>query len=281
MTVSVILPTFNAERWIGDQIAALSEQEYTGEWELIVADNGSTDDTRAVALSLRRRFPRFQLVDASGARRASRARNQGALAASGDLLLFTDADDIVCPGWIGYLADGLRNCSIVTGPVEHFADVRTPPWDTVRRSHEHLRAGPSTQFVPVIGCNMGIARELLFELGGFDESLPFGWGDFDLGIRAKLRGIRVEWVEHAVVRRRRPSSVRAMWKKEFVYGRGWTMLERRYPQLSPRGWTPLLRRVVWVAPRAPYIVLRDRRRGWVMKAAQLVGRIVERLHPST
>jgi glycosyltransferase involved in cell wall biosynthesis len=280
-TVSVILPTFNAERWIRDQLAALSEQKYTGEWELIVADNGSTDGTRSVALGTRQRFPRFNLIDASGVRGPSHARNQGVLAASGDFLLFTDADDIVRPGWIAQLTEGLRNSSIVTGPVEHFADGRTPTWDNAQRSHERPRTGPFTQFVPVSGCNMGITRELLFELGGFDESLPFGWGDLDLSIRAKLRGLSVGWVEHAIVRRRRPSSVRAMWNKEFIYGRGWTTLERRYSQLTPRGWMPLLRRLVWIVLRAPYLVLRDRRRGWVMKAAQLTGRLVERLHPST
>jgi glycosyltransferase involved in cell wall biosynthesis len=278
MTVSVIVPTFNADRWIADQLAALAAQNYSDDWELIVADNGSTDDTRTVAHSSRSRFTSFKFLDASDVRGAAHARNQGVLAASGDVLLFTDADDIVRPGWIAGLSDGLRNSSIVTGPVEHFPDARSSPGDDVQRPYERPRASPSE---PFIGCNMGITRELFFELGGFDEALPFGWSDFDLGVRARLRGISVDWIEQAVVRRRRPSSVRAMWKKEFIYGRGWTTLERRYPQLSPRGWRPLLERAAWIALRAPYIALPDRRRAWVMKAAQLAGRLVERVHPST
>jgi glycosyltransferase involved in cell wall biosynthesis len=277
MTVSVILPTFNAERWIPDQIEALAAQNYEDEWELIVVDNGSTDDSRFVALSSRSRFPRLNLIDASGVHRPSHARNQGALAASRDLLLFTDADDIVCPDWIARLSDALRDSPIVAGPVEHFADGRTVSGSEAQRPRERPRIGP---FDVLTGGNMGMTREVFFELGGFDETLRFGWSDFDLGVRANLRGIRVAWVEQAIVRRRRPSSARSMWKKEFVYGRGWTTLERRYPQLSPRGWMPLLRRVVWVALRIPYLVLRSRRRGWVMKAAQLTGRLVERLHPS-
>ena len=278
MTVSVILPTFNAERWISDQLEALAAQNYEGEWELIVADNGSTDDTRSVALSSRSRFPRWNLIEASGVRRPSHARNQGALAASGDLLLFTDADDIVYPDWIARLSDALRDSPIVTGPVEHFSGGRTARGHGAQRARERPRVRP---FDMSIGCNLGITRELFVELGGFDESLPFGWSDFDIGFRANLRGIPVAWVEHASVRRRRPSSLRAMWRKEFTYGRGWTTLERRYPQLSPRGWRPLAKRAAWVALRAPYIALPDRRRGWVMKAAQLAGRLAERLHPST
>jgi glycosyltransferase involved in cell wall biosynthesis len=278
MTVSVILPSFNAERWITDQLAGLAAQNYPDEWELIVADNGSTDNTRTVTLNSRSRFSRLTVIDASGVRGPSHARNQGALAASGDLLLFTDADDIVCQHWIARLSDGLRDSPIVTGPVEHFVDTGTAPGHGAQPPRERPRAG---QFDPLIGCNMGVTRGLFFELGGFDETLAFGWSDFDFGLRANLRGIPIAWVEQAIVQRRRPRSVRALWKKEFTYGRGWTTLERRYPELSPRGWRPLLERAAWIALRAPYIALPDPRRGWVMKAAQLGGRLAERLHPST
>jgi glycosyltransferase involved in cell wall biosynthesis len=278
MSVSVIVPAFNAERWIPDQLAALAAQNHPHEWELIVADNGSTDNTRTIALSSRSRFPRLTVIDASGVRRPSHARNQGARAASGDLMLFTDADDIVCPDWIAHLSDALASSSIVTGPVEHFVDGRTAPRHDAPRQRAHPIAPP---FDPLTGCNMGITRELFFELGGFDETLSFGWSDCDFGIRANLRGIRVSWVDQVIVRRRRPGSVGAMWKKEFTYGRGWMMLERRYPQLSRRGWMPLLERAGWAALRAPYIALPDRRRGWVMKTAQLAGRVVERLHAAT
>jgi len=277
MTVSVILPTLNAERWIADQLAALAAQSYSDEWELIVADNGSVDNTRSVALRSRSRFPRFALIDATGIRRPAHARNEGARAASGDLLLFADADDIVCRDWIDRLSDCLRDSPIVTGPVEHFADGRKVGVSEAHRPREHPRIGP---FDSLTGGNMGMTRELFSELGGFDETLSFGWSDFDIGVRANLLGIRVGWVEQAIVRRRRPSSVRAMWRKEFTYGRGWTTLERRYPQLSPRGWRPLFERAAWIALRAPYIALSDRRRGWVVKAAQLAGRLMERVHPS-
>jgi glycosyltransferase involved in cell wall biosynthesis len=75
MTVSVIVPAYNGERWIRDQLTALSKQTYTGEWELIVADNGSTDDTRAIAASWADRFAAFRLLDASGGRGPAHNRN--------------------------------------------------------------------------------------------------------------------------------------------------------------------------------------------------------------
>jgi GT2 family glycosyltransferase len=128
---------------------------------------------------------------------------------------------------------------------------------------------------------MGIARALFLELGGFKEETTLGWEDVDFGIRAGLRGVSTAWLEQAVVRHRRPSSVRVTWRKEFAYGRGWTKLERRYPQISTEGWIrPLLRRAGWVVLRFPYIAFPTRRRGWIVRTAGLAGRVAERVRPT-
>jgi glycosyltransferase involved in cell wall biosynthesis len=277
--ISVIVPTLNGARWIGTQLEALANQDVPGEWELVVADNGSTDDTRAAVESWRHRFGRFRLLDASAVRGQSHARNQAALEASGDILLFTDHDDIVCPGWIASLTDGLADASIVTGPVAHFIDGRPPSGANVQEPQRRLRVGA---FTHPMGCNMGVVRDVFLRLGSFDETITLGWEDIDFGIRAGLHGVATAWVDEAVVLHRRPNSVRAMWNKEFAYGRGWTMLERRYPQVCSNGWVrPLLRRAGWVAIRAPYVALPSRRRGWVVRAASLAGRVAERLRRSS
>jgi glycosyltransferase involved in cell wall biosynthesis len=278
MTVSVIMPTRNGQQWIGEQLEALSEQTFAGEWELIVADNGSTDDTRALVESWRDRFAGFRVLDVSEVRGQSHARNQAALEASGDTLLFTDHDDIVCRDWIALLTEALLDSPMATGPVAHFVDGVPLTADNVQEPQRRLRVGP---FTPPIGCNMGTPRAVFLELGGFDETVTLGWEDIDLGIRAARRGLPTAWVEDAVVLHRRPSSTRSMWRKEFGYGRGWTMLERRYPEVSPDGWLrPLLRRAGWVAVRAPYVAFPDRRRGWIVKAAGTAGRVAERIHPT-
>jgi GT2 family glycosyltransferase len=278
MTVSVIMPTFNGGRWIRDQLAALANQTFRGDWELVVADNGSTDETRALLEQWKHRFPSFRLIDASEVRGQSHARNRAAREAVGDVLLFTDQDDIVDPSWIALLAGGLSGSSIVTGPVVHFVDGPAPPWDTVQKPEKRLNVGP---FDPPIGCNMGIAREVFFELEGFDETVTLSWEDADLGIRAALRGFPTALVENAVVLHRRPSTVRATWQKEFAYGRGWTMLERRYPQVSPSGWVrPWLQRAGWVVVRIPYAALPARRRAWIVRAAGVTGRLAERMRPT-
>jgi GT2 family glycosyltransferase len=223
------------------------------------------------------RFPRLRLLDATGARGQSHARNAAAAAASGDQLLFTDQDDIVPPDWIALLTDGLTRSQIVTGPVAHFVDGQPAAFDP-RGQPAPLSTGP---FTYLFGCNMGIGRDVFLDLGGFDETATFGWEDIDLGIRASLRGLTPTWLEQAVVLHRRPGTIRMTWRKEFRYGRGWTMLERRYPGISPDGWLgPTLRRAGWVAVRTPYLAFPKRRRVWVGKAAAIAGRFFERLRPS-
>ena len=279
MSVSVIVPTFNGERWIRDQLEALSTQTYRGEWELIIVDNGSTDDTRAVALSWAHHFSTLRVLEPSVSGGAARSRNRGAREAAGDVLVFTDVDDIVSPSWIASLTNGLSGAPIVTGPVAHFVDGEPFSGSTVKEPERRQRVGAID---PPIGCNMGIARDVFLELGGFDEGITLGWEDIDLGIRAALRGFATAWVEGAVVLRRRPSSARTLWRKEFGYGRGWTMLERRYPQIAaPDGWVrPLLNRAGWVAVRAPYLAVPARRPAWIVRAASVAGRLAERVRPS-
>lgn len=86
--VSVVIPAKNAAAYIGETIAsALAQTEVS---EVIVVDDGSTDDTVAIVQAIR--DPRLCLImnDAGG---VSAARNRGARGARGDWLIFLDADD--------------------------------------------------------------------------------------------------------------------------------------------------------------------------------------------
>lgn len=98
--LSVIIPCLNAERTIGEQLAALAAQRWSERWEVIVADNGSTDGTLEVVRRFAGRLPELRVVDASQRRGSGYARNRGAAVARGEWLAFCDADDVVAPGWV-------------------------------------------------------------------------------------------------------------------------------------------------------------------------------------
>ena len=98
VAVSVVIPARNAARTLDAQLQALAAQRFPAEWEVLVSDNGSTDATRAVAVEWAGRIPLLRVIDASARPGASAARNLGAAAAHGELLLFCDADDVVADG---------------------------------------------------------------------------------------------------------------------------------------------------------------------------------------
>src|SRR6266545_10527 len=107
MKLSVVVPCFNSAKTIAIQLEALANQTWSEPWEVIVADNGSTDSSVAIAESYKKRLPHLRIVDASDRRGAGHARNVGAAAAAGDLLAFCDADDEVAPGWLSAMGQAL------------------------------------------------------------------------------------------------------------------------------------------------------------------------------
>lgn len=94
--VSVVMPAWNASSWIGASIESVLAQTYLN-WELIVVDDGSTDGTIDVARSYR--DPRIHILVQENAG-ASRARNAGLRASSGQYIQYLDADDLLDPGKI-------------------------------------------------------------------------------------------------------------------------------------------------------------------------------------
>jgi glycosyltransferase involved in cell wall biosynthesis len=94
--VSVIVPAYNYGRYLGEALASVREQTYA-EWECIVVDDGSTDDTAQVARRWADSDARFRLVQHGSNKGVSAARNRGIAESRGDFLQFLDADDRLLP----------------------------------------------------------------------------------------------------------------------------------------------------------------------------------------
>ena len=107
MKITVVIPRFNDGETIGSQLEALAKQVWSGEWEVVVSDNGSRDNTLAVVEQFKQRLPNLRVVDSSDRRGPGHARNVGVHEATGEGILFCDADDEVAQGWLEAMARAL------------------------------------------------------------------------------------------------------------------------------------------------------------------------------
>ena len=127
--VSVVIPAFNAQATLGDQLEALTRQTEPGAFEVVVVDNGNTDATRDVALTFASRLP-LRIVDARERSSEPYARNVGLREAATRSVAFCDADDVVAPGWVAAMQRALSTHDLVTGPLE--LEKLNPPWVLAR-----------------------------------------------------------------------------------------------------------------------------------------------------
>src|SRR4051794_14509566 len=91
-TVSIIMPAFNRAQWLPLSVGSVLQQTYA-DWELIIVDDGSTDDTRAVVEQFQAQDNRIRYVSNCRRKGPSGARNQGMNQARGRYVAFLDSDD--------------------------------------------------------------------------------------------------------------------------------------------------------------------------------------------
>lgn len=268
-TFSVIVPARNAAQTLQRQLDALADQTASVDWELIVADNGSTDGTRAVADSFVARLG-LTIVDASGARGAAGTRNAGARHAQGDVLLFTDADDVVSPDWVAAHADAGHEHA--TGPTPAMEGAGTPAWG----SDEFSRTPPTLlQFLPYApGTNLAVSRGRFESLGGFDELMAAG-EDVDLSWRAQLGGVSLGFVDGAVVAVDRGRAATGQLHRYRRYGQFDVELYKRFRAAGapPMNGSQVARSYLGMVARAPLTWRRDSRSKFVRQLGRRLGRL--------
>jgi GT2 family glycosyltransferase len=216
-SVSVVIPVRNASSTLAEQFTALSHQTYRGLWQVVVADNGSTDGSIEIAGRSRADLPDVVVVDASQRRGQAHARNVGAAHARGELLLFCDADDVVADGWIEALVEALGSFDMVGGRLQldllNGPDAYTPP------NLPSTGLPGADGFLPyVISANCGIRASVFSAVGGFDESFVGCTEDVDLSWRVQLASYSLGFAPAAVVHYRLRQSARDLARQCFRYG---------------------------------------------------------------
>jgi glycosyltransferase involved in cell wall biosynthesis len=227
--VSVVIPAYNAEATLGDQLAALARQRVPFAWEILVCDNASTDGTAGVTRDWQARLPHLRLLDASARRSPGAARNVGAANANGVFLLFCDADDVVADDWVVELHGALQAHNFVTGKSRR-PELNSDPDAPVYFDFASYRM-PFLSSIPVAGGgNLGVRRSVFERVSGFDEFQRTG-EDVDLCWRIQLAGEPLATQPTAVVTVRNRPSLRATFRQAYAYGIGDRRLRRKYARL--------------------------------------------------
>jgi glycosyltransferase involved in cell wall biosynthesis len=268
--LSVVMAVRNEAAHLDEQLAALAAQEYEGAWEVVVADNGSTDDTRARAQAWTERL-RLRIVDASARRGPGAARNDGVAAAAGDALAFCDGDDIVAPGWLAAHAHALDEADLVAGAIAFFDERRElglPPVPT--------RAPTLLGWLPYAGGgNASVWRTAFEGVGGFPERNPCG-EDVEFSWLVQLAGLTFAYQPAAVVHRRTRSGTRAQLRQAYRYGKCDVDLYARYRDRGATRAAPasLTRTYLGLVARLPGLGSPEIRGRWATQAGRRAGRIV-------
>ena len=226
---SVVVPCFNAQATLGRQLTALAGQTEPP-FEVIVADNGSTDGTVEVARQFGSAFQRFRLVDAGQRRGVSHARNSGARVATGDVLAFCDADDEVADGWLA----GLHRALLAHDFVASRFDLLKLN-ESTQLSHPQQRGlicDADFDFLPRAGgCGLAVRRNVHEKVGGFDEGIRFH-EDTDYCWKIQLAGHELAFAPDALVHVQMRRGSKARFRQARLWAAAQVVVYKKYRRLG-------------------------------------------------
>jgi glycosyltransferase involved in cell wall biosynthesis len=232
-SISVVICAYNAAATLDECLRHTCALDYP-ELDIIVVDDGSADETAAIA----ERHPRVQLATIAHAGLAV-ARNEGYRVASRKIVAYLDSDAYPSQEWPYLLALGFYSPSVggVGGPnIPPAADgvgaeqVAQAPGGPVHVLFSDDRA----EHIP--GCNMAFLREVLVETGGFDPVYEAAGDDVDFCWRVLDRGWDIAFHPAALVWHHRRTGLKTYLKQQRGYGRAEALVEARHPdRFTPSG----------------------------------------------
>jgi glycosyltransferase involved in cell wall biosynthesis len=215
MKISLIIPAYNEEKYIGDCLQSVQKYAMGRLHEVIVVDNASTDNTAAVA----GQFPGVKIVREEH-KGLTHARQAGLEGATGDIIAYIDADTRISERWLATaLGEFEKNEGLVSlsGPARYW-DVNA--WDRFLIEAGWWITAPlmyqAVGFM-IYGANFMAKKSALEAAGGFDKGIEFYGEDTDIARRLSRVGkvkFRMDFYIYSSARRFKTEGI---WKTNFVY----------------------------------------------------------------
>jgi glycosyltransferase involved in cell wall biosynthesis len=232
VSVSVVIPAYNAQATIEECLTALSEQTMPRtEYETIVVDDGSTDATAEIAAQ------HGAIVIQQPNSGPAVARNKGIAAARGAIVLFTDADCAPVPDWIEQMVAPLRDPQI--SGVKGVYNTRQRDWTArfiqieYEDRYDHTSRSRRVDFVDTYAA--GYRRDVLLDSGGFDAHFPFASvEDQELSFRLAEAGHRMVFVPQGIVYHHHPESWLRYAQRKYKIGYWKTLVLHLHPSKAWR-----------------------------------------------
>jgi GT2 family glycosyltransferase len=230
--VSVVVCSYNGGRTLDQCVRSLLALDYP-DYEVIVVDDGSTDDTRAIL----ERYPAVRAIHQPN-RGLSTARNAGLRAATGSIIAYTDSDCFADPDWLSHLVYQFErtNAAAVGGPNLSPEDGRVAACVAAAPGQPThvLESDQVAEHIP--GCNMAFRREALEAINGFDPQYRKAGDDVDLCWRLQQAGHWIAFAPGAFVWHHRRHTPRAYLRQQSGYGEAEALLRFKHPdKFNQRG----------------------------------------------
>ncbi|MFC1580657.1 glycosyltransferase [Thermodesulfobacteriota bacterium] len=222
--ISIIIPIYNSANTLTKCLSGLSKC-FSGDIEIILVDNNSTDNSLQVCNHFKSRYPKENIIVVEEMKKGpAAARNSGVAKATGDWLLFTDADCMPSPDWVLDFRTHFNNSKVgaVAGCIQPY-----PPTNLIQKTlalftlTENKKEVIHNNFKFPGGlyptANLAVRKNVFEMIGGFNEDLKFG-EDHELCYKTYKSGNRIKVVTDAIVEHIHRKKLRAMLKQSFFFG---------------------------------------------------------------